>query len=321
MHAVPLLIVLIAAWQGVGSYLGNYFLPASMGVVHDLRVACSTACCGCPTAISTAQLRAPDLAHHLQRHHGDGRRHRRHQGGHPRGPDGRLPVRLPALDELAADPGDGRHPAGHRPAGGERQPQVPQAGRRSRWRWATSPTSPPKPSRATAWCAASAARTTNRRRFLEASATTCASSCAWCAPRLGLSRPRCSCSSIPPWACCSSWCCGCAATPRRRTGRLHHRRRAAAQADPPALRGQFDDPEGRGGGREHLRAARRAAGGRRRHGEPRARQRAGSRCATCPSRIPAASGACSTASASPSSRGRWWRWSGARAAASPPWPT
>ncbi len=40
MHAVPLLIVLIAAWQGVGSYLGNYFLArVSMGVVHDLRVA------------------------------------------------------------------------------------------------------------------------------------------------------------------------------------------------------------------------------------------------------------------------------------------
>ncbi|MDT3736056.1 MAG: lipid A export permease/ATP-binding protein MsbA [Denitratisoma sp.] len=40
MHAVPLLIVLIAAWQGIGSYLGNYFLArVSMGVVHDLRVA------------------------------------------------------------------------------------------------------------------------------------------------------------------------------------------------------------------------------------------------------------------------------------------
>jgi subfamily B ATP-binding cassette protein MsbA len=37
---VPLLIVLIAAWQGVGSFLGNYFLArVSMGVVHDLRVA------------------------------------------------------------------------------------------------------------------------------------------------------------------------------------------------------------------------------------------------------------------------------------------
>jgi len=40
MHAVPLMIVLIAVWQGIGSYLGNYFLArVSMGVVHDLRVA------------------------------------------------------------------------------------------------------------------------------------------------------------------------------------------------------------------------------------------------------------------------------------------
>ncbi|NMG33894.1 lipid A export permease/ATP-binding protein MsbA [Azoarcus sp. TTM-91] len=40
MQAVPLLIVLIAAWQGVGSYLGNYFLAkVSLGLVHDLRLA------------------------------------------------------------------------------------------------------------------------------------------------------------------------------------------------------------------------------------------------------------------------------------------
>jgi subfamily B ATP-binding cassette protein MsbA len=38
MHAVPLVIVLIALWQGVGSYLGNYFLArVSLGLVHDLR--------------------------------------------------------------------------------------------------------------------------------------------------------------------------------------------------------------------------------------------------------------------------------------------
>lgn len=38
--AVPLLIVLIALWQGVGSYLGNYFLAkVSMGLVQDLRIA------------------------------------------------------------------------------------------------------------------------------------------------------------------------------------------------------------------------------------------------------------------------------------------
>ncbi len=40
MHAVPLMVVLIALWQGVGSYFGNFFLArVSMGVVHDLRVA------------------------------------------------------------------------------------------------------------------------------------------------------------------------------------------------------------------------------------------------------------------------------------------
>lgn len=39
MQVVPLLIVLIALWQGVGSFLGNYFLArVSLGLVHDLRV-------------------------------------------------------------------------------------------------------------------------------------------------------------------------------------------------------------------------------------------------------------------------------------------
>ncbi len=40
LQAVPLLIVLIALLQGVGSFLGNYFLArVSLGLVHDLRVA------------------------------------------------------------------------------------------------------------------------------------------------------------------------------------------------------------------------------------------------------------------------------------------
>ena len=39
LQAVPLLIVLIALWQGIGSFLGNYFLAkVSLGLVHDLRV-------------------------------------------------------------------------------------------------------------------------------------------------------------------------------------------------------------------------------------------------------------------------------------------
>ncbi|MBH8611570.1 lipid A export permease/ATP-binding protein MsbA [Pseudomonas mohnii] len=40
LQAVPLMIVVIAAWQGAGSYLGNFFLArVSLGLVHDLRVA------------------------------------------------------------------------------------------------------------------------------------------------------------------------------------------------------------------------------------------------------------------------------------------
>ncbi|NMG77194.1 lipid A export permease/ATP-binding protein MsbA [Aromatoleum diolicum] len=40
MHAVPVLIVAIAVWQGLGSYLGNYFIAkVSLGLVHDLRLA------------------------------------------------------------------------------------------------------------------------------------------------------------------------------------------------------------------------------------------------------------------------------------------
>ncbi|WP_010221554.1 lipid A export permease/ATP-binding protein MsbA [Pseudomonas donghuensis] len=39
LQAVPLLIVAIAVWQGVGSFLGNFFLArVSLGLVHDLRV-------------------------------------------------------------------------------------------------------------------------------------------------------------------------------------------------------------------------------------------------------------------------------------------
>ena len=40
MYMVPMMLVVIALWQGAGSYLGNYFLAkVSMGIVHDLRVA------------------------------------------------------------------------------------------------------------------------------------------------------------------------------------------------------------------------------------------------------------------------------------------
>ena len=40
LQAVPLLIVLIALWQGIGSFLGNFYLAkVSMGLVQDLRIA------------------------------------------------------------------------------------------------------------------------------------------------------------------------------------------------------------------------------------------------------------------------------------------
>ncbi|MFI8462449.1 lipid A export permease/ATP-binding protein MsbA [Stutzerimonas kunmingensis] len=40
LQAVPLMIVAIAVWQGVGSFLGNYYLArVSMGLVQDMRVA------------------------------------------------------------------------------------------------------------------------------------------------------------------------------------------------------------------------------------------------------------------------------------------
>jgi subfamily B ATP-binding cassette protein MsbA len=40
LQGVPLLIIFIALWQGIGSYLGNYFLAkVSLGLVQDMRVA------------------------------------------------------------------------------------------------------------------------------------------------------------------------------------------------------------------------------------------------------------------------------------------
>ena len=40
IYGVPLLIVLIALYQGIGSFLGNYYLAkVARGVVHDLRCA------------------------------------------------------------------------------------------------------------------------------------------------------------------------------------------------------------------------------------------------------------------------------------------
>jgi subfamily B ATP-binding cassette protein MsbA len=39
-YGVPLLLVAIVFWQGLGSFLGNYFLArVSLGLIHDLRIA------------------------------------------------------------------------------------------------------------------------------------------------------------------------------------------------------------------------------------------------------------------------------------------
>ncbi|MDR3299343.1 MAG: lipid A export permease/ATP-binding protein MsbA [Candidatus Accumulibacter sp.] len=39
-YGVPLLLIVIVFWQGVGSYLGNYFLArVSLGLINDLRIA------------------------------------------------------------------------------------------------------------------------------------------------------------------------------------------------------------------------------------------------------------------------------------------
>src|SRR5690606_37143679 len=40
LEIVPMLIVVITAWQGIGTFLGNYIMSrVSLGLVHDLRVA------------------------------------------------------------------------------------------------------------------------------------------------------------------------------------------------------------------------------------------------------------------------------------------
>ncbi len=39
-YGVPLMLILIVLWQGIGSYFGNYYLArVSLGLVHDLRLA------------------------------------------------------------------------------------------------------------------------------------------------------------------------------------------------------------------------------------------------------------------------------------------
>jgi subfamily B ATP-binding cassette protein MsbA len=38
IYGVPLLLVIAVTWQGLGSFLGNYYLArVSLGLIHDLR--------------------------------------------------------------------------------------------------------------------------------------------------------------------------------------------------------------------------------------------------------------------------------------------
>ncbi len=59
LMAVPLLIVLIAAWQGLGSFLGNYYLAkVSWGWCTTCGSSCSRSCWCCQIAISTPTIPA-----------------------------------------------------------------------------------------------------------------------------------------------------------------------------------------------------------------------------------------------------------------------
>ncbi|CAM5401534.1 hypothetical protein SSTU70S_03668 [Stutzerimonas stutzeri] len=85
---------MIAVWQGIGSFLGNYYIArVSLGLVHDLRVALFNNLLTLPNRYFDSHNSGHlHLAYHLQRDHGHRRRHRRHQGGDPRRHDRGLPV-------------------------------------------------------------------------------------------------------------------------------------------------------------------------------------------------------------------------------------
>lgn len=106
-YGVPLLLIIIVLWQGIGSYLGNYFLSrVSLGLVHDLRVALFDSLLRLPNAyfdqnslhsisritynVTMVTGAATDAIKVIIRE----------------GLDYRLPVRLPAVDELETDAGD-----------------------------------------------------------------------------------------------------------------------------------------------------------------------------------------------------------------------
>jgi hypothetical protein len=59
IYALPVLLVVVVTWQGIGSFLGNYYLArVSLGLIDDCGVPFSTACCGCRTTTSTSRTPA-----------------------------------------------------------------------------------------------------------------------------------------------------------------------------------------------------------------------------------------------------------------------
>ena len=140
LQAVPLLIILIAAWQGLGSYLGNYFLAkVSLGLVHDLRVQLFNNLLVLPNRyfdkhnsghlisritfnVTMVTGAATDAIKVVIR-------------------EGMTVIFLfayAAVDELEADPGDGGDPAADRRDGAAAPARNSASrARRSRWRWAT----------------------------------------------------------------------------------------------------------------------------------------------------------------------------------------
>lgn len=181
LQAVPLLIILIAAWQGLGSFLGNYFLAkVSLCLVHDLRV-----------ELFNKLLVLPN------------RYFDNHNSGHliSRITFNVTMVTGAATDAIKVVIREGLTvvflfayllwmnwhltlvmvailPVIAVMVSIASKKNSANRARRFRWPWATSPTSRRKPSRVTAWCAASAARPTNSGVSARPARATPTSSCA-----------------------------------------------------------------------------------------------------------------------------------------------
>jgi subfamily B ATP-binding cassette protein MsbA len=63
IHAVPVLLVVVVSWQGLGTFLGNYGISrVSLGLIHDLRTQLFGSFLVLPNRFyDAAQLRPPRL--------------------------------------------------------------------------------------------------------------------------------------------------------------------------------------------------------------------------------------------------------------------